>query len=150
MPPVVTGAIVAIIGLNLAGVAKSEFAADPKLATITLLSVLLIAVQIFLWLRRTSFDEMPQLLNVLAGDMSLVGPRPPIPAEVEKYEEHHLRRLSAAPGMTGLWQVEGRSDLDWAEALELDLYYVENWSVLEDLLILLRTVKAVFAHEGAY
>ena len=101
-------------------------------------------------LRRYSLDELPQFLNVLRGDMSLVGPRPPLDSEVSKYESYVYRRLRVKPGITGLWQVSGRSDLDWEQAVRLDLYYVENWSVLEDLLILLRTVKAVFAHEGAY
>lgn len=101
-------------------------------------------------LRRYSLDELPQFLNVLRGDMSLVGPRPPLDSEVSKYDSYVHRRLRVKPGITGLWQVSGRSDLDWEQAVRLDLYYVENWSVLEDLLILLRTVKAVFAHEGAY
>lgn len=101
-------------------------------------------------IRRYSLDELPQFVNVLRGEMSLVGPRPPLEAEVSKYEDYVHRRLRVKPGITGLWQVSGRSDLDWDQAVRLDLYYVENWSVLEDVLILLRTVKAVFAHEGAY
>ncbi|KAA9393166.1 sugar transferase [Kocuria coralli] len=101
-------------------------------------------------LRRYSLDELPQFVNVLKGEMSLVGPRPPLESEVEKYEDYVHRRLRVKPGITGLWQVSGRSDLDWDQSVRLDLYYVENWSVLEDVLILLRTVRAVFAHSGAY
>ena len=102
------------------------------------------------WLRRYSVDELPQLLNVLNGSMSLVGPRPPLAAEVDRYEQHVHRRLRVRPGLTGLWQVSGRSDLSWEQSVRLDLYYVENWSLVQDLLILLRTFKAVFTSEGAY
>lgn len=102
------------------------------------------------WLRRYSLDELPQLLNVLRGEMSLVGPRPPLPREVAGYEADVLRRLRVRPGMTGLWQVSGRSDLSWAEAVRLDLYYVDNWSMLQDLSILARTFGAVFGTRGAY
>jgi len=80
-------------------------------------------------LRKYSLDELPQLWNVLRGDMSLVGPRPPLPAEVPDYEANVHRRLLVKPGMTGLWQVSGRSDLSWEESIQLDLHYVENWSV---------------------
>lgn len=102
------------------------------------------------FLRRYSLDELPQFVNVLKGEMSLVGPRPPLESEVDKYEDYVHRRLRVKPGITGLWQVSGRSDLDWDQSVRLDLYYVENWSVLEDLLILLRTVRAVLAPSGAY
>ena len=102
------------------------------------------------WLRRYSVDELPQLFNVLRGDMSLVGPRPPLPREVESYHSDMLRRLRVRPGMTGLWQVSGRSDLSWEEAVRLDLYYVDNWSMLQDLTILSRTIGAVFGSRGAY
>lgn len=102
------------------------------------------------WLRRYSIDELPQLFNVLRGDMSLVGPRPPLPREVESYHADVLRRLRVRPGMTGLWQVSGRSDLSWDEAVRLDLYYVDNWSMLQDLSILSKTVGAVFGSRGAY
>jgi exopolysaccharide biosynthesis polyprenyl glycosylphosphotransferase len=102
------------------------------------------------WLRRFSLDELPQLLNVLAGRMSLVGPRPPLPAEVAAYAADVRRRLAVKPGMTGLWQVSGRSDLSWEEAVRLDLRYVENWSLSLDLVILLRTMTAVFRSSGAY
>ena len=101
-------------------------------------------------IRRTSIDELPQLVNVLRGDMSLVGPRPHLPHEVEAYEQYVHRRFLVQPGITGLWQVSGRSDLPWEEAVRLDLYYVENWSILGDLVILGRTVKAVVAADGAY
>ena len=102
------------------------------------------------WLRRFSLDELPQLVNVLTGDMSLVGPRPPLKHEVAQYDDDMARRLRVRPGMTGLWQVSGRSDLAWSEAIRLDLYYVDNWSMLQDLTILARTFGAVFGKRGAY
>lgn len=102
------------------------------------------------WLRRYSIDELPQLVNVLRGEMSLVGPRPHPLDDVELYDDVATRRLLAKPGMTGLWQVSGRSDLDWEQAVRLDLYYVENWSLAADLLIMARTVKVVVARKGAY
>ncbi len=102
------------------------------------------------WLRRLSLDELPQLVNVLFGQMSLVGPRPPLPAEVAAYADDVRRRLAVKPGMTGLWQVSGRSDLAWEEAVRLDLRYVENWSLSLDLVILLRTITAVVRSSGAY
>ena len=102
------------------------------------------------WLRRFSVDELPQLLNVLLGQMSLVGPRPPLPSEVAAYADDVRRRLAVKPGMTGLWQVSGRSDLPWEEAVRLDLRYVENWSLSLDLVILLRTMTAVVRSSGAY
>ena len=102
------------------------------------------------FLRRYSIDEMPQLLNVLVGEMSLVGPRPHPLDDVERYDDVATRRLLAKPGMTGLWQVSGRSDLDWSEAVTLDLHYIENWSMALDMIILLRTGKAVLSGKGAY
>lgn len=101
-------------------------------------------------LRRYSLDELPQLFNVVSGSMSLVGPRPPLPKEVEIYEHDVRRRLLVKPGLTGLWQVSGRSNLSWQDSVRLDLYYVENWSLTGDLVILLRTVRAVFQSTGAY
>jgi len=101
-------------------------------------------------LRRWSLDELPQLWNVLRGEMSIVGPRPPLPAEVEGYATHVHRRLSCRPGLTGLWQVSGRSDLGWDEGVRLDLWYVENWSLVGDLVIIWRTVRVLLRHEGAY
>jgi exopolysaccharide biosynthesis polyprenyl glycosylphosphotransferase len=101
-------------------------------------------------LRRLSLDELPQLVNVLRGEMSLVGPRPPIPAEVEKYQEWHKKRLEAPPGMTGLWQVSGRSRLSFDEMVLLDIYYIENWSLWLDFKILMRTIPKVLLGEGAY
>lgn len=101
-------------------------------------------------IRRFSLDELPQLFNVLRGDMSLVGPRPPLPREVARYDDMAIRRLAVRPGMTGLWQVSGRSDLSWEESLRLDLYYVDNWSMGQDLRILARTANAVFSQRGAY
>ncbi|QGP87129.1 exopolysaccharide biosynthesis polyprenyl glycosylphosphotransferase [Gordonia sp. 135] len=102
------------------------------------------------FIRRYSLDELPQLFNVLGGSMSLVGPRPPLPEEVERYDGRVARRMLVKPGMTGLWQVSGRSDLSWEESVRLDLSYVENWSIMQDALILWRTVKAVVAKDGAY
>ncbi|WP_240669729.1 sugar transferase [Actinoplanes solisilvae] len=102
------------------------------------------------YLRRFSLDELPQLLNVLLGQMSLVGPRPPLPSEVAVYADDVRRRLAVKPGMTGLWQVSGRSDLPWEEAVRLDLRYVENWTLSLDLVILLRTMTAVVRSSGAY
>jgi lipopolysaccharide/colanic/teichoic acid biosynthesis glycosyltransferase len=100
--------------------------------------------------RRTSLDELPQLWNVLRGEMSLVGPRPPLPSEVERYEEWHRRRFEVVPGITGLWQVSGRSELSFDEMVMLDLYYIENWSLALDLQILARTVPTVLAAQGAF
>jgi exopolysaccharide biosynthesis polyprenyl glycosylphosphotransferase len=102
------------------------------------------------FLRRYSLDELPQLFNVLLGEMSLVGPRPPLPAEVEQYPQDMRRRLVVKPGMTGLWQVSGRSDLSWEDSIRLDLRYVENWSLTVDLVILMRTGLAVLRGSGAY
>jgi len=101
-------------------------------------------------LRRFSIDELPQLWNVVRGDMSLVGPRPPLPREVELYDDDATRRLRVRPGLTGLWQVSGRSDLSWEESLRLDLRYVDNWSFWLDLAILWRTWRAVVSRSGAY
>jgi lipopolysaccharide/colanic/teichoic acid biosynthesis glycosyltransferase len=101
-------------------------------------------------LRRTSLDELPQLFNVVKGEMSLVGPRPPIPAEVEQYQDWQLGRLRAVPGITGLWQVSGRSDVPFHDMVRLDLHYIRNWSPGLDLEILLRTIPAVLTNRGAY
>jgi exopolysaccharide biosynthesis polyprenyl glycosylphosphotransferase len=102
------------------------------------------------FLRRTSLDEIPQLLNVLKGDMSLVGPRPPLPREVAQYEEWQKGRLAVKPGLTGLWQVRGRSDLSFDEGVLMDLYYIENWSLRLYFHILMRTIPAVLFSRGAY
>lgn len=101
-------------------------------------------------LRRWSLDELPQLYNVLRGEMSLVGPRPPTPSEVAAYQDWHMKRLAVSPGMTGLWQVSGRSELPFDEMALLDIYYVENWSPALDAKILLRTVPKWLGGEGAY
>ncbi|WP_169747650.1 sugar transferase [Demequina iriomotensis] len=101
-------------------------------------------------LRRYSLDELPQLINVLKGDMSLVGPRPPLPAETELWDEDVSRRQLVRPGMTGLWQVSGRSNLSWDESVRLDLHYTQNWTLGLDAVIMLRTVRAVLAGKGAY
>jgi lipopolysaccharide/colanic/teichoic acid biosynthesis glycosyltransferase len=102
------------------------------------------------FLRKYSLDEFPQLVNVLRGQMSLVGPRPPLPSEVEKYEGHAHRRLLVKPGITGLWQVSGRSNLSWEDTVRLDLQYVENWSLGLDVLVLAKTVITVVRGNGAY
>jgi lipopolysaccharide/colanic/teichoic acid biosynthesis glycosyltransferase len=102
------------------------------------------------WLRRTSLDELPQLLNVLRGEMSLVGPRPPLPEEVQQYEPDVRRRLLVKPGLTGLWQISGRADLDWEESVRLDLRYVENWSLALDAVIVWKTLFALARRDGAY
>jgi exopolysaccharide biosynthesis polyprenyl glycosylphosphotransferase len=101
-------------------------------------------------LRRYSIDELPQLWNVAAGDMSLVGPRPALPEEVARYDHEPRRRLAVKPGLTGLWQVSGRSDLSWDESVRLDLRYVDNWSLGLDAWIVVRTFRAVLRHQGAY
>ena len=101
-------------------------------------------------LRRFSLDELPQLFNVLIGNMSLVGPRPPLEREVSQYDTHVHRRFLVKPGITGLWQVSGRSNLSWDDTVRLDLFYVENWSLVGDIVILWRTAKAVVARDGAY
>jgi exopolysaccharide biosynthesis polyprenyl glycosylphosphotransferase len=102
------------------------------------------------WLRKTSLDELPNLINVLRGEMSLVGPRPPTPDEVELYESWHRQRLQTIPGMTGLWQVSGRSDVPFDEMCLLDIYYIENWSIRLDAQILMMTVPRVLFRQGAY
>ena len=101
-------------------------------------------------LRRYSIDELPQFINVLLGEMSVVGPRPPLRSEVETYDHRVWRRLLVRPGITGLWQVSGRSDLAWEDSVRLDLFYVENWSMLSDLAIAAKTVGAIFRGSGAY
>jgi len=124
--------------------ARAEWALDHKLRRdprVTPLGV---------FLRKSSLDELPQLFNVLRGDMSLVGPRPPLAEEVALYAADDSRRMLVKPGMTGLWQVSGRSDLSWDESVRLDLRYVDNWSMTLDLLILWKTVRAVAYGAGAY
>ncbi len=101
-------------------------------------------------LRKYSLDEFPQFINVLKRDMSVVGPRPPLAGEVHTYDDQARRRLLVRPGITGLWQVSGRSDLSWEDAVRLDLLYVENWSMMADVLITVKTARAVFGHRGAY
>jgi lipopolysaccharide/colanic/teichoic acid biosynthesis glycosyltransferase len=102
------------------------------------------------FLRKSSLDELPQLLNVLKGEMSLVGPRPFLASETVNMDRDALRRLAVKPGITGLWQVSGRSDLEWEAAAGLDRYYADNWSLTGDVMIGLRTVKAVVGADGAY
>jgi len=102
------------------------------------------------YLRRHSFDELPQLFNVLKGDMSLVGPRPPLPEEVREYTSHQRQRLSVIPGLTCLWQVSGRSDISFYEWIELDIYYIEHRSFLLDFKILIRTIPVVIVGHGGY
>jgi exopolysaccharide biosynthesis polyprenyl glycosylphosphotransferase len=102
------------------------------------------------FLRRWSIDELPQLVNVLKGEMSLVGPRPLPVRDFQRMEEAHKRRLGAVPGMTGYWQISGRSNLSFEDMVRLDLYYIENWSLSFDIKIIFRTLAAVVRHEGAY
>jgi exopolysaccharide biosynthesis polyprenyl glycosylphosphotransferase len=102
------------------------------------------------FLRKFSLDEIPQFINVLKGDMSVVGPRPPLGCEVVKYDHDTMRRLLVRPGITGLWQVSGRSDLSWEDSVRLDLFYVDNWSMMADLLIALKTLRVILNHSGAY
>jgi len=101
-------------------------------------------------LRRFSIDEIPQFINVVKQQMSVVGPRPPLRSEVDTYDGQVRRRLLVRPGVTGLWQISGRSDLDWEESVRLDLFYVENWSMAGDLAIIAKTLRAVLTHQGAY
>jgi lipopolysaccharide/colanic/teichoic acid biosynthesis glycosyltransferase len=102
------------------------------------------------FIRKYSIDELPQIFNVLKGDMSLVGPRPPLPSEVKEYENHVFRRLYVKPGITGIWQISGRSALSWEETVRLDLSYVENWSVVTDSIIILKTFQIVIRGRGAF
>lgn len=102
------------------------------------------------FLRKYSLDELPQFINVLKRDMSVVGPRPQVAREAQNYDDHARRRLVVRPGITGLWQVSGRSDLSWEDSVRLDLFYVENWSMMADLVIAAKTARAVFLHRGAY
>ena len=102
------------------------------------------------FLRRYSLDELPQLWNVLKGEMSLVGPRPPLPREVDAYEDWQLDRLEVRPGITGLWQVSGRSELPFDEYVRLDLFYIENWSLAYDLFIIAKTIPMLLAARGAF
>jgi exopolysaccharide biosynthesis polyprenyl glycosylphosphotransferase len=102
------------------------------------------------WLRRLSLDELPQFWNILRGDMSLVGPRAPLAEEVEQYEEWQMKRLTVKPGLTGLWQVNGRSNVPFEEMVMMDIYYIDNWSFGLDINLLIRTIPAVIRREGAY
>lgn len=104
-----------------------------------------------MWLRRWSLDELPQLWNVIVGDMSLVGPRPFFQSDLGEYEDHHFKRLNAQPGLTGLWQINGRSDVvDFEEVVRMDREYIENWSMWLDIKILIQTVPSVIRRKGAY
>jgi exopolysaccharide biosynthesis polyprenyl glycosylphosphotransferase len=100
------------------------------------------------FLRKTSFDELPQFFNVLIGDMSVVGPRPPMPEEVEKYKQWQKRRLTVKPGITCTWQVSGRNNIQFNEWVKLDLEYIDNWTLTRDVLLIFKTIKVVFAGTG--
>jgi len=102
------------------------------------------------WLRRTSLDELPQLFNILKGEMSLVGPRPPIAYEIENYQPWHMERLKAVPGLTGLWQVSGRSQVSFDDMVKLDIRYINSWSLARDLAIMLKTIPVVLRGTGGY
>ena len=132
------GEIASLMALNEGNAVQFKMRQDPRVTRVGAL------------LRKYSLDELPQLINVLTGDMSLVGPRPHVTREVEQYGPDMHRRLLVKPGITGLWQVSGRSDLDWEQSVELDVRYVENWSLWLDLTILWRTGRAVLKSDGAY
>lgn len=100
------------------------------------------------FLRKTSLDELPQFINVLLGDMSIVGPRPPIPSEVEQYQRSITRRLSINPGITCIWQVSGRNNIPFDQWMEMDMEYIDNWSLKLDLIIILKTFKVFFVSDG--
>jgi exopolysaccharide biosynthesis polyprenyl glycosylphosphotransferase len=127
-----------LIELNEVGGGLFKMKADPRVT------------RIGNWLRRLSLDELPQLWNVVRGDMSLIGPRPALPSEVASYDQIARRRLAVKPGLTGLWQVSGRSNLSWDESVRIDHDYVDNWRPTRDLSIALRTVKAVLSKDGAH
>ncbi len=127
-----------IAGADSADPRLFKHAADPRLT------------RVGKWLRRWSLDEFPQVWNIVRGEMSVVGPRPPLPEEVALYEPTHHQRLAVVPGLTGLWQVNGRSDLSFEEMVRMDLYYVETWSPWLDLKLILRTLPAVVGGKGAY
>jgi len=128
----------ALEGLNEGAGLLFKMARDPRIT------------KVGQFIRRFSIDELPQFLNVLRGDMSLVGPRPALPREVAGYDRDAVRRLDVRPGLTGLWQVSGRSDLPWDETVRLDIYYVDNWSMMQDVVIIGRTARAVLSSRGAY
>ena len=128
----------ALLALNESDGVLFKMRKDPRITTIGS------------FLRRTSLDELPQLLNVMLGEMSLVGPRPALPVEAALYSDELCRRLDVKPGMTGLWQINGRSDLSYEDAVRLDLRYVENWTLALDLQILWKTCAAVANGRGAY
>lgn len=102
------------------------------------------------FLRKTSLDELPQLINVLLGEMSMIGPRPGLPSEVETYDDWIRRRLHVKPGITGLWQVSGRSNLSWQDSVRLDIDYVDNWTIRSDFAIAAKTARAVIKGDGAH
>ncbi|MNN80547.1 putative sugar transferase EpsL [compost metagenome] len=102
------------------------------------------------FIRKTSIDELPQFFNVLKGEMSLVGPRPPLPREVEEYNSYHLKRLEVAPGCTGLWQVSGRNSVGFEEMVLLDLHYIQNRNMIFDMKIIILTVKVLFGSKNAF
>lgn len=128
----------ALTDLNQASVPLFKIRDDPRLT------------RVGPWLRRVSLDELPQLLNVIRGEMSLVGPRPGLPEEVQQYKPWHRQRLDVLPGITGLWQVSGRSNITFDEMCLLDIYYIENWSLAMDLTLISRTIPRVFIGRGAY
>ena len=124
--------------LPTSGLLRKKLMHDPRITPLGLV------------LRKTSLDELPQLWNIIRGEMSVVGPRPPLRREVDHYDDDVQRRLLVKPGVTGLWQVSGRSDLPWDKAVRLDLSYVDNWSMVGDILIIAKTLQAVVARTGAY
>jgi len=129
-----------LAGLNLAASPRDpfKFINDPRVT------------KVGGFLRKYSLDELPQFINVFTGQMSVVGPRPQVQSEVDSYDDHTMRRLLVKPGITGLWQVSGRSDLSWEDSVRLDMFYVENWSLMADLVIALKTARVVVTHAGSY
>ena len=129
-----------LAGLNLAASPRDpfKFINDPRVT------------KVGGFLRKYSLDELPQFINVFTGQMSVVGPRPQVQSEVDSYDDHTMRRLLVKPGITGLWQVSGRSDLSWEDSVRLDMFYVENWSLMADLVIAVKTARVVFTHAGSY
>jgi lipopolysaccharide/colanic/teichoic acid biosynthesis glycosyltransferase len=123
-------------GLDTNGSKRYKITSDPRITRIGRV------------IRATSLDELPQLLNVIRGDMSLVGPRPPLPYEVERYTTWHRRRLDVLPGITGLWQVSGRNRLSFEEMIQLDVEYIEEWALTTDLKIVWKTLPALFMNKG--
>ena len=127
---------VSLLGLNEQDGPVFKIAKDPRVT------------RVGWFLRKTSFDELPQFFNVLRGEMSVVGPRPPIPLEVEKYQQWQKRRLSMKPGITCIWQVSGRNNIPFEQWMKLDLEYIDHWSLTKDIVLVLKTIKVILTGTG--